>query len=294
MGQLSEIEAVIELIQDNPMPEDIQGMRAAIDAGGGPAADDIKVETVDANGVHCELHTPPGADETRCIQYLHGGGYVLGSLESHRPMVSEIARAANCRALAVHYRLAPEHAYPAAVDDSVAVYEWLLGQGYPAEQLAIAGDSAGGGLTIATMVALRDKGAALPRTAACICPWVDLEATSETYATRAEIDPFINQDMISMLAGAYMAGGDAKTPLASPIHADLSGLPPLLIQVGSREVLFGDADGLRQRALDAGVDVSFEEWEGMIHVWHQFAPMLSDGRKAIARVGEYVQQQLAG
>lgn len=292
MNDIAEIEAIIALIEANPMPEDLPGMRAAFDAAGGDATEGVAVRAVDANGVPCELYTPEGGREDRCIQYFHGGGYVIGSLQSHRPTLTELAKVAGCQVLAVDYRLAPEHPYPAPVEDAQASYQWLLGQGYTPQQLVMAGDSAGGGLVFAALTALRDNDQPLPGAAVGICPWVDMEATGESHRTRAEIDPFISLDMLNMLRDTYLAGSDPSAPLASPLNADLSGLPPTLIQVGSREVLFSDAERAAAKITASGGQVVFEEWPDMIHVWHLYWPMLDAGRRALARIGEFVQQTL--
>jgi len=291
---VTEIQAIVKLLRENPLGGSLEEMRAQFDAMGGAAAGDVNVKPVTANGVACELHTPPGADTRRIILYVHGGGYVIGSLASHRPLVAELARAAGCQALAVDYRLAPEHVYPAAVDDAVAAYGWLLGNGYPPAGIVVAGDSAGGGLTVATLIALRDLKQPLPAAGVCISPWVDLEATGESYDTRKALDPMVTREMIQMMGKTYIGSGDLRAATASPIHANLQGLPPLLIQVGAAETLFSDSDTLAKRAKAAGVDVTLEEWPDMIHVWHLFFQALSDGRRAIARIGEFVKGKTAG
>lgn len=290
----SEIQAIAKQLRENPLGGTLPEMRAQFDAMGGKAAADIDVKPVMAAGIACELHTPPGADTRRIILYVHGGGYVIGSLASHRPLAAELARAAGCQALAVDYRLAPEHLYPAAVEDAVAAYGWLLAQGYPPGGIVIAGDSAGGGLTVATLIALRDGKQALPAAGVCISPWVDLEATGESYETRKALDPMVTREMIQMMGKTYAGSGDLRAATASPIHADLKGLPPLLTQVGSAETLFSDSDTLAKRAKSAGVEVAFEEWPDMIHVWHLFFQTLGDGRRAIQRIGEFVKAKTAG
>jgi acetyl esterase/lipase len=290
---LSEIETVVQMLKSRPLAGDLQQVRQQFEEQAAPMAEDIKSERVDANGVFCEILTPPGADTDRIIHYVHGGGYVIGSLNTHRATVGELARAAGCRALVVDYRLAPEHPFPAAVEDSVTAYQWLLANGYRPERIAIAGDSAGGGLTVATLVALRDRNIALPAAAVPISPWADLTMSGESYQTRKESDPMVTDEVLKMMSGLYIGGQDAKTPLASPLYADLKGLPPLLIQVGEREVLFSDAESLAKRAEAAGVDVTFEEWKDMVHVWHMFFPILQEGRRAIQRAGAFIRQHTA-
>jgi acetyl esterase/lipase len=195
--------------------------------------------------------------------------------------------------LVIDYRLAPEHPHPAAVDDAVAAYRWMLTQGLKPPRVAVAGDSAGGGLTVATLLAIRDAKLPLPAAGACLSPWVDLEGIGESMTTRAGVDPIVQKPGLLQMAAAYLAGKDPRTPLAAPLYADLSGLPPLLIQVGTAETLLDDASRLAERARKAGVTVSYEPWESMIHVWHLFAPMLDEGQQAIDRVGEFVRKQAA-
>ena len=289
----SEIAAVVEQLRANPLGGTLEEMRAQFDDMAAEVASDIEIKPVTANGVSCELHMPPGADADRVIMYVHGGGYVIGSLRSHRAMVAELARAANCRALAVDYRLAPENVYPAAVDDAIAAYNWLCSSGYTPEKIVIAGDSAGGGLTVGTLVGLKDAGHPLPAAGVCISPWVDLEATGQSYQTRKEIDPMVTYDLIKPMGETYVGpDGDLRAPTACPIHADLTGLPPLLIQVGSAEVLYSDSETLANNARAAGVEATLEEWPDMVHVWHLFFPALSEGRDAINRIGEFVKEKL--
>jgi monoterpene epsilon-lactone hydrolase len=251
---------------------------------------DVRCDSVDAGGVSAEWITTPGVVSERVICYLHGGGYVLGSINTHREMVSRLSRAASARVLILDYRLAPENPFPAAVDDSIAAYRWLLSIGVDPARLVIAGESAGGGLTVATLVALRDAGEPLPAAGICLSPWVDLECLGESTVTKAEIDPVVNRDNTLMLAKAYLGDTDPRTPLASPLYADLTGLPPLLIQVGTAEALFDDAMRLADHARAAGVDIILEPWDDMIHMWHLFAAILSEGQRAIDRIGEFIRQ----
>ena len=253
-----------------------------------PLADDVRCERIDANGVPAEWVVAPGADEGRAIYYLHGGGYAICSVNTHREMISRLSRAAAARALAIDYRLAPEHPFPAAVEDSVTGYRWLLSTGVRPARVAIAGDSAGGGLTVATLVALRDAGDPLPAAGICISPWVDLEGLGESMTSRAEADPTVQREGIVEMGQAYLGGADPHSALAAPIYADLSGLPPLLIQVGTAETLLDDANRLEDRARKDGVDVTLELWEDMFHVWHSFAPVLPEAQKAVDRIGEFI------
>jgi monoterpene epsilon-lactone hydrolase len=227
------------------------------------------------------------------VLYLHGGGYVIGSPSSHRHLAAAIARAAGVQALLLDYRLAPEHPFPAALDDALAAYQWLQTQGVAANRIIVAGDSAGGGLTMATLLALRDRKLPRPAGGVCISPWVDLTCSGASYATRASADPIVTREGIEMMAQAYVGNGDRKSPLVSPLFADLHDLPPLLIQVGSDEVLLDDSLVLGRRALAAGVSVKVEEWPTMVHVWHWFLPMLDEADRAVAGIGDFVRARIA-
>lgn len=227
------------------------------------------------------------------LLYVHGGGYLIGSSKSHRHMVGALSVESGLPVFSADYRLAPEHPFPAALDDAVAAYKGLLDKGIASARLAIAGDSAGGGLTIATLVALRDRGLPLPACAVAISPWCDLSQGGEAYRARAKRDPIVSKGGLDKMAAAYLNGADPKTPLASPVFADLKGLPPLLIQVGTEEALYDDALTLKARAESAGVEVSLESWGGMIHVWHIFHPILSEGRDAIARIGRFLKARIS-
>ena len=256
-----------------------------------PTPPDVKVEHVTAGTVPSEWLSAPGARADAAVLYLHGGGYVIGSPRSHRHLAAAIGRAASSSVLLPDYRLAPECPYPAAVDDAVAAYRWLLGKAIAPARIVIAGDSAGGGLTVATLLALRDAGVPLPAAGVCISPWVDLTCGGASYTTRAAVDPIVTREGVGAMATAYLAGKDPKTPVASPLFADLHGLPPLLIQVGDAEVLLDDAVLLAERARKAGVDATLDVWDAMIHVWHWFFPMLDEGQAAIDRIGEFVRDR---
>jgi acetyl esterase/lipase len=256
-------------------------------------SDKFEIEAATLNGVKGEWVRASGATHDAALLYLHGGGYLIGSPKSHRHMVGALSVESGLSAFSADYRLAPEHPFPAAVDDAVAAYKGLLDSGIASARLAIAGDSAGGGLTIATLVALRDRGLSMPACAVAISPWCDLSQGGEAYRARAKRDPIVNKDGLDKMAAAYLNGADPKTPLASPAFANLKGFPPLLIQVGTEEALYDDALMLKAHADDAGVEVSFESWGGMIHVWHIFHPMLSEGRDAIARVGRFLKARIS-
>ncbi len=252
----------------------------------------VEVKREMADSVPAEWVKMSGTSEDAAILYLHGGGYAIGSLASHRHLAAAISGAAGVPVLSLAYQLAPEHPFPAAVEDAAMGYRWLLKKGFLPARLGIAGDSAGGGLTVAAILALRDDGLPLPAAGICISPWVDLTCSAESYTTKASVDPLVNQDGIAQFVRWYLGDQDPKNPLASPLFADLTGLPPLFIQVGSDEVLLDDAVGLDRRARDAGVRSTLEIWEEMIHVWHFFAPMLKEGREAVARIGEFFKAHL--
>jgi epsilon-lactone hydrolase len=256
------------------------------------AADDIGVERLSVADRPAEWLRAPGALAERAILYLHGGGYVMGSPNTHRSLGGEVSRASQAAVLMLDYRMGPEEPFPAAVEDGVAALQWLLEQGFAPKNLAIAGDSAGGGLTAATLVAARDKGIPMPAAAVCISPWSDLTCSNESYQTRAEADPMVGPD-IAKTAGQYLKGKDPKDPYASPNFADLRSLPPLLIQVGRDEVLLDDSIKLDAKAKADGVESTLEIWEDMIHVWHAFHPMLPEGRDGIVRVGEFLRGKWA-
>ncbi|HZS05410.1 MAG TPA: alpha/beta hydrolase [Blastocatellia bacterium] len=253
-----------------------------------PVPDGVSVEKTEAGGVSGEWLRAPEARADAVILYVHGGGYMIGSTTSHRHMNAALSQAAGVSVLALDYRLGPENPFPAAVDDAVSAYQWLLRQDIAPGRIAIAGDSAGGGLTVATLVALGERGLPLPASGVCISPWVDLTMTAASYTTKAAADPIVTREGVMRMAQAYLNDQDARTPLASPLFASLGGLPPLLIQVGTDEVLLDDSLGLEKRAKEAGVAVTLEVWDEMIHVWHYFFPMLREGREALAHVGDFV------
>ncbi len=258
-----------------------------------PLAADVKCEPVNAGGVKSEWVTAPGADAGCAVLYLHGGGYVIGSINTHRDLASRISRAAKARVLVIDYRLAPEHPFPAAVEDSVAAYRWMLAQGLKASRISVAGDSAGGGLTVATLVAIRDAKLATPGAGVCLSPWVDLEGLGDSMKSKSSVDPMVQKEALLEMATHYLAGQDARSPLAAPLYADLAGLPPLLIQVGTAETLLDDSTRIAERARKAGVKVTLEPWENMIHVFQVFAPMLDEGQQAIDKIGAFIRANAA-
>ena len=277
-----------------PSPDSsVEDLRRGLEqmAGAFTVPADVTCERVDAGGVPAEWVAAPDAHRDRVILYLHGGGYVMGSINTHRGLAVNLSRAAAARVLLIEYRLAPEHPFPAAVEDATAAYRWLLAQGIQPARIVIGGDSAGGGLTIATLVALRDKKVPLPAAGVCLSPWTDLEGIGESMQAKAAVDPMVQRDGLVRMAGLYLNGQSARTPLAAPLYADLSGLPPLLIQVGTAETLLDDATRVADRARKVGVQVELEPWEDMIHVFQAFAPLLPEALQAIDRIGAYVRQR---
>jgi monoterpene epsilon-lactone hydrolase len=256
-------------------------------------ARDVTVEPVTANGVRAEWTSTPQDNRDAALLYVHGGGYVLGSLDSHRHLVSEAGRAVKAWALALDYRLAPEHPFPAAVEDAVSGYRYLLSRGIRPERIAIAGDSAGGGLVVAAMLAIRDAGLAQPACGWCISPWVDMEGIGESMSSKAEADPMVQKAGLLEMARLYLGGADPRLPLAAPIYADLRGLAPLLIQVGAAETLLDDAIRLAKVAGAADVRVDLQVWPEMVHVWHLFHPELKAGRFAIEQGGAFVRAMIS-
>jgi acetyl esterase/lipase len=292
-----QLQQIIQMLKAQPIAghPTVQDMRANFDQMGAlfPVAADVKCEPVNAGGVKAEWVTAPGADAGRAVLYLHGGGYVIGSINTHRDLAARISRAAKARALIIDYRLAPEHPFPAAVEDSVAAYRWMLASGLSASRIAVAGDSAGGGLTVATLVAIRDAKLANPGAGVCLSPWVDLEGLGDSMKTKASVDPMVQKDALVEMAKHYLAGQSPRSPLAAPLYADLAGLPPLLIHVGTAETLLDDSTRLAERARKAGVKVTLEPWENMIHVFQIFAPMLDEAQQAIDKIGEFIRANAA-
>lgn len=248
---------------------------------------DVTTQSTTAAGVPVEWITPAEVSCQSVILYLHGGGWIMGWYNSHRWMVSHICQAAGCRALAVDYRLAPEHPFPAALEDCLAAYRWLVESGTSPQEIVIAGDSAGGNLALTTLMALRDAGDELPAAAVCISPMTDLEGTGDSF--RQADDALLKADSALSMARAYYADRDPRLPLISPQYGDLAGLPPLLIQVGEDEILLSDSLRLAEKAKAAGVDVSLVVWPGMWHVWHTLVPYLPEAKSAIADIGVFIQ-----
>jgi monoterpene epsilon-lactone hydrolase len=291
----SEIDAIRALLGSKPRPVGWSERRQRLDEVGStwPVASDVKCDAVDCDGVPGEWSVTPGSDASRVLLYFHGGGYCSGSIVSHRRMVTEAGRAAHSRTLAIDYRRAPEHPFPAAHDDALTAWRFLRKQGVAAENIAVGGDSAGGNLTLGLISRLRAAGEPLPGCAWLVSPWTDLTMSGTILDTKDAIDPLIHRAYLAELAQAYAPSPtDRSDPLISPLFADLAGFPPLLIQVGSAETLLADATRLAAAAGSADVEVNLEIWPHMIHAWPVWNAKLEDGRRALAHAGQFIRAHL--
>jgi acetyl esterase/lipase len=289
----TEIDAIRELLGSRPRPTGWAERRRRLDEVGStwPIADDVRVEPVDLGGIPGEWSTVPGSDASKVLVFLHGGGYCSGSILSHRRLVTEAGRKAGRRTLAVGYRLAPEHPFPAALEDALKAWRFLREQGIAARDIVVGGDSAGGGLTVVLMNHLRDAGTELPGCAWLVSPWTDLAMTGSTLATKEAVDPLIHEGYLRELSDAYVPKAmDRKDPRISPLYSNLRGLPPMLIQVGSEETLLADATRLAAAAGAADVLVTLEVWPHMIHAWPVWNAGLEPGREALAHAGAFIRQ----
>lgn len=290
-----ELQAIIQMIKtqgdlDTAEP-DIVAARARFEgvAQFMPTPADVKAEKASADGVPGEWITAPGATAASTIYYLHGGGYTIGSVNTHREIVSRLSRASGARAFSLDYRLAPENPFPAAIDDAVTGYRWLVKQGVSPDSITIAGDSAGGGLTLATLLTLRDSGDSLPAAAVLLSPWTDLEGTGESMKTRAALDPMIQPDLVEVGAAQYYGTASPRDPRVSPVLADLHGLPPMLVHVGDWEVLLDDSTRLAAKAKADGVDVTLKVWPEAIHVF-QFFGLAPEAKQAVDEIATFIRQ----
>jgi acetyl esterase/lipase len=291
----NEIDAIRALLSSKPRPVGWTQRRERLDEVGSvwPVAEDVNLDAVDFDGVPGEWSIAPGSDASRILMFFHGGGYCSGSILSHRRMVTEAGRVAGTRTLAVGYRLAPEHPFPAALDDALTAWRFLRNEGVEAGRIAIGGDSAGGGLTVALINRLRDAGEDIPGCAWLVSPWTDLTMSGETLATKDAVDPIIHKGYLDELADAYLpAGTDRTDPRVSPLYANLKGLPPTLIQVGSAETLLADATRFAAAAGADDVPVKLEIWPHMIHAWHLWNAHLEPGRRALAHAGTFIRERL--
>jgi len=292
---MAEIDAVRALLGAKPRPVGWLERRKRLDQVGAvwPVADDVEFSEVDVNGVPGEYSIVPGSDASRVLLYFHGGGYCSGSIRSHRRLVTEAGRTARMSTLAVAYRLAPEHPFPAAYDDALSAWQFLRNQGIAASHIAIGGDSAGAGLTLGLIGRLCDAHEELPACAWLISPWADLTMSGSTLASKAAVDPLIHKEYLNELADAYLpADMDRKDPRVSPLYVDFRNFPPMLIQVGSDETLLDDAARLAARAGAADVAVTLQIWPHMIHAWPLWNAHLKDGRRALANVGAFIRVHL--
>ncbi len=286
----------LQVIREFLMGVDLDGMtvaerRAATDSVASAPPAGTAVDPVDAGGVPAEWVAAAGAGTERVLLYLHGGAYQIGSPATLRQMIALLSKAAQARVLSIDYRLAPEHPFPAAVEDAMTAYRWLIAAGTDPAAIAIAGDSAGGGLTLGTLVALRDAGDAMPAAAAVMSPWTDLALTGESLRSRKAVDVLLKPEAMPETANLYLAGADPRHPYASPLYADLHGLPPILIHVGDAEIILDDSTRFAARAREAGVDVTLEVWDEMPHVWHAFAGLLPEADRAIAGIGAWLRER---
>ena len=272
----------------------MQQRRATLEDGARrlPIPPRVDVQQTTVGDIPAEWLRPADTADNRAILYLHGGAYTMGSCTTHRALASRIAIAGKAPAVQPEYRLAPEHPFPAALQDCVAAYRWLVDYGISPQKIVVAGDSAGGGLAVALALSLRDDDVPLPAAIACMSPWADLALTGESLGTRANVDPVCSLEQSRLHAGHYVGKADPRAALVSPVYADLHGLPPVLIHVGDREILLSDATRLAARAREHGVDVELKVWEGMWHVWHLFAAWLPEGQQAVDEIGAFISKHI--
>ncbi len=251
----------------------------------------VSVEATNVNGLYAEWLRPKSAREGKVLLYLHGGAYVIGNCATHRNMASHIAKAAGMAALVPEYRLAPEHRFPAGIEDCVGVYRFLLAEGFRPEDITIAGDSAGGGLTVATLLSLRHAGDPMPANAVLLSPFLDVTASGESMQTRSGQDPWFKQSDIEVVAGLYCNDeSEVRNPLVSPVFAHVAGLPPTYIQVGDDEILLSDSTRFAAKLEEAGIEVELEVWPEMWHVFQLFVGKMPEARKAIRKIGDYLRR----
>jgi len=253
----------------------------------------VSVTETYAGGCRAYWHDPAGGARDRVILYVHGGGYVLGSPKSHERLVGHLARAAGCRALNLDYRLAPEHPHPAAVEDATAAYRWLLAQGYRPEHVGISGDSAGGGLTLATLLSIKESGLPQPAAAAPLSPWTDLEMLGASMTTNAKRDVLVHAEGLRGLAAMFLGASSPRAPLAAPLHGDYYGVAPIYIQVGGDETLLDDSTRLVERARSAGAEVVLDVFPEMQHVFQMSVGRMPEATDAVQRLGAWFKLKLA-
>ena len=288
---VEQLHAILAMGAQNPPPSsgNPQDMRDWFEAmmAPTPTAQEVAVEPVTINGQGCEFLRPVGAAEGRLVIYVHGGGWLFGSPRSHRVIASNLARASGCTVLSVQYRLAPENPAPAAHDDVFAAYQWALAQGYRGEALALVGDSAGGNMALATAVRARDAGLPLPAALVLLSPALDLAGQGASHSELADA-PLVDRGLMGLFNALYLGEGDRSSPLVTPFDADMTGLPPTLIHVGSWELLRSDSQTLAARMQAAGVAVELRLWEGMCHNHQLFAPFLEEGMESLDQAGAFL------
>jgi monoterpene epsilon-lactone hydrolase len=281
-----------DYVANQPAEVNLEASRLGLEmlSGSTPIAPDISVERVTIEGIPAEWLLAPNALDDRVFLYLHGGAYIMGSCNTHRNLASKLSRSTSARVLVPEYRLAPENPYPAAIEDAVAVYRSLISTGINPDKIVIGGDSAGAGLTMATLLTLKEAGDSLPALTVLMSPWTDMEGTGESMETRAEVDPWLTPEASRATPVLYIRNLDLRHPLVSPIYADLAGLPPMLVHVGNDEILLSDSARLVDRARAAGVEVTFKVWDDMWHVFQTF--QIPEAKQSIDEIGDFVVKHL--
>lgn len=292
MGK-QELDTIIDRLRCFHWGDNIAEMRANFEAAFTMSPHpNTFIESLEVFGIPAALISTPEAASERIILYLHGGGYLFGSRHTHSRVASELSVAAKAKVLLIDYRLAPEHPFPAALEDGLTSYRWLLELNFKPSQIALAGDSAGGNLALGIMLSLKKDRQPLPACALLMSPLTDFARTGKSIQTKADVDPMVSPELLEMVANSYLTGQNFFAPLVSPIYADLSALPPLLIHVGSQEILLDDSLRLASKAAEDNVAVELKVWQNMIHCFHQFTSNLTEGREAIAEAGAFIAKHL--
>ena len=272
------------------LTQDLEAMREAGNRSLGKPPAEVETETVNAGGVAAEWVTYAGVAEDSVLMYLHGGGYVFGGPDSHRDLAWRLGREIGCRVLVVDYRLAPASPFPVAVEDATAAWRWLLDEGYRPEKLILGGDSAGGGLAVSLMVNARNLGLPQPMAASLLSPWADLALTGDSLEFNAERDAMLAPETLAWFASNYLGERDPKAPLASPIYADLTGLPPVQVLVGDTEVLLSDSQRLVEKLREDGGEATLSVYPGMPHVFPLFAALVPEARQGLSEIATFLRQ----
>ncbi len=293
-----DITKLITMLRMKPMFShefSVASMREAVDYAGNkvvPLPDIVKEKVGSESGLEIFKFSPTILSHRNAILYLHGGGYCIGSTSSHRPIIERLCVDFGGVVYSLDYRLAPEYNFPVPLIDSTRAYQWLLSEGYSSSELAIVGDSAGGGLTLSTLINLREEGIPLPSSGVLISPWLDLSSSGNSITKNESIDPIINRETLNSFAYKYLNGALPTTHLASPLFAELNDLPPILLQVGDMEMLFDDSIRLKEKAADYNIQVELKIWKKMVHVWHIFAPILPEGQAAIIEISSFIKKMM--